>query len=196
MVKHYISVDLIGMELRQLGASEVHINSSKVLYVEFDLKDNLCISYFINIRDEGKIYIQRIEPYPIRNYGFETVDNVLGFIRRDVNLFANASKSSNFNLFLKIIDTNYFVRKELEELFLMNNVPHGLLENLLEDASQILEKIKNADFSSLESDLYNISEQYVNLLDDATITFEEYNIDKFPTAKNLTKCVSELKEKK
>ncbi len=192
MAKHIISVDLLGMELRQLGASKVQINSSKVLYVQFDIKDNLCISYFFNIRDEGKIYIQRIEPYPIRNYGFETVENILSFVRRDVELFANASKSSNFPLFLKIIDTNYYVRKELEQLFLMRNVPHGLLEELLEDDLRILEKIKGAEFSALEESLSDISEDYVGILDGASIiSTADYNIDEFATSQYLEGALSE-----
>lgn len=136
MAKYSISADLLSLELRQMGASKVNIHSSQNLLIQFDITDELSLSYFCNIRDEGKIFIQRIEPYPIRNYSFESVANILSFIRNDVELFANAVKSSNFSLFLDIINNNYFIRKDLEQLFLLNNVPHGLLEELLEDGKK------------------------------------------------------------
>lgn len=185
MVKHYISTDVLGMQLRQMGASSVHINSSKIIFVEFDINENLRISYFCNIRDEGKIYIQRIEPYPIRNYGFENVENILEFIENDVKLFANASKSSNFPLFLEIINTNYFARKEMEKLFLLNNVPHGLLEDLLESAQNMLREIISAEHKGLDEDEVDLSEEYTDILEEAAVITVEHGIDGFGSTNNI-----------
>lgn len=177
MVKHYLSADLLGMTLRQLGASKVQINSSKILFVEFAIGQDLNVSYFCNIKDESKIYIQRIEPYPIRNYGFESVDNILKFIENDVKLFENASHSSNFPLFLKLIDTNYLVRKEIERLFLTNNVPQGLLADLLKDASKLMDKLKTAEIDSLGDDICNLSDGYHDIIALAKEIEPEYDID-------------------
>lgn len=149
MIKSSISADMLGLSLRQMGAN-IQVNSSRILFVEFKINENLTVSYFCNIKDEEQVYIQRIEPYPVRNFRFEKVDNILKFIKNDVTLFANASQSSNFPLFLEIIDTNYYVRKEIEHLFLLKNVPHGLMEDLLAENKAILEKIKNSEISDLE----------------------------------------------
>ena len=143
MIKSSISADMLGLSLRQMGAN-IQVNSSKILFVEFKISEKLTVSYFCNIRDEDQVYLQRIEPYPVRNFRFEEVENILKFIKNDVTLFANASQSSNFPLFLDIIDANYYVRKEIEHLFLLKNVPHGLLEDLLKKNNDILEQIKNS----------------------------------------------------
>ena len=149
MAKSNISADMLHLGLKQLGATKVKMNSSKVSVVKFEINPELTVSYFCHIKDEEKIYLQRIEPYPVRNYKFETVDNILSFIRKDVEQFENASKSSNFKKFLEIIDTNFAVRRELEALFLLHNVPCESIDKILEAERATLANITNTEHITL-----------------------------------------------
>lgn len=152
MARSSVSADMLHLSLKQLGATKIQSSTSRVAVVKFEINPELTVSYFYYIKDEEKIYLQRIEPYPVRNYRFETVENIISFIKKDVEQFENASKSSNFKLFLEIIHTNYEVRRELEELFLLNNVPHEMLEDVLKEEKEVLEQIKNTEHIALKND--------------------------------------------
>ncbi len=150
MARSNISADMLHLSLKQLGG-KVRTASSKVTVVKFEINPTLTVSYFLHIRDEEKIYLQRIEPYPVRNYKFETVDNIVQFIKKDVEQFENASKSSNFELFLEVINTNFEVRKELEALFLLHNVPHLSMEEILKAEKETLSRIASAEHTALKN---------------------------------------------
>ncbi len=152
MAKPSISADMLNLGLKQLGATKVKTHLSRVTVVKFDINPELTVSYFCHIKDEEKLYLQRIEPYPMRNYKFETVDNIVSFIKKDVEQFANASRSSNFKLFLDIIHNNYSIRRDLETLFLLNNVPHQALEHVLSSEQKNLEFINSIEHISLKND--------------------------------------------
>ncbi len=153
MSKSSVSADMLHLNLKQLGATQIQSGTSRVSVFKFEINQELTVSYFCYIKDEEKIYLQRIEPYPVRNYRFETVENIVSFISKDVEQFRNASKSSNFNLFLEIIHTNYEVRRELEELFLLHNVAHDELEEALTKEQAVLDNIKNTEHATLQNAL-------------------------------------------
>ena len=123
------------------------------MVVKFEINANLNVSYFLHVKDEEKIYIQRIEPYPVRNYRFETIDNIISFIQKDVELFRNASNSHNFDLFLDMITKNFEVRKEVEEFFLSNNVPAEVLAEFVKKEAALLDEIVNSDHVKLNADV-------------------------------------------
>lgn len=144
-MRNTVSSDILHLELKQIGATAVKIFSTKSALIVFEINDELTVSYFCTIRNEEKVSLQRIEPYPVKNLQFETIDDIVDFIKRDVKVFENASNSSNFKTFLNIIEKNYQVRKEMEDLFLMNNVPGELLrefEALEDEYLQKLQKIE------------------------------------------------------
>lgn len=153
MARGTISSDMLHLRLKQLGASKVHSNLSRVMVVKFEINEDLNVSYFLHVRDEEKIYIQRIEPYPVRNYRFETIENIISFIKTDVELFRNASNSHNFDMFLEMISKNYEVRKEVEELFLSNNVSPKVLADFIDREATLLNEIINSEHVKLNADI-------------------------------------------
>lgn len=157
-----ISSDMLHLELRQLGAKKIHSNINRVMVVKFEINPDLNVSYFLHIKDEEKIYIQRIEPYPIRNYRFETIENIINFIKKDVELFRNAANSSNFDLFLDMITKNFEVRKEIEDLFLSNNVPHELLEAFVAKENTLLQDILATEHIALGENIEKYDGEEIN----------------------------------
>ena len=156
-----ISSDMLHLRIKQLGASKIHSNISRVMVVKFEINPHLNVSYFLHVKDEEKIYIQRIEPYPVRNYRFETIDNIISFIQKDVELFRNASNSRNFELFLDMITKNFEVRKEVEDLFLSNNVPSERLIDFIKKESGVLDEIIHSEHVKLNADVTTYEGQEV-----------------------------------
>lgn len=136
-----ISNDLIKIAFRQLGAKEIKTTSTKMNVITFEINEKLTVSYLCNAKDEEKIYLQRIEPYPMRHIKFEDVDHIIDFVTADIAKFRNATNSSNFDLFLEIANKIYRVDTGVEHLFLNHNVDTTNLKYINESLGTIIEKI-------------------------------------------------------
>ena len=77
MANDNISWDILNMNLKQLGATNIETTPTKINRVEFKICPILTVSYFFNAKNEDKIFLQRIDPYPIQNMKFEDVDEIL-----------------------------------------------------------------------------------------------------------------------
>ena len=144
-IKNTVSTDMLHLELKQLGAEKIVRFPTKVVVVRFEICEGVYASYFCHVRAEDKVYLQRIDPYPIRNHRFKNIDEIITFIKEDLAMFQNASKSHNFKKYLEIIDKNYQVRSEMEELFLKNNVPGEILDEIDAIENDVLSKIEKID---------------------------------------------------
>ena len=91
-----------------------------------------------------KIYLQRIEPYPIRHIKFESVDHIIEFVKNDVKQFRNATNSSNFDLFLEIANKIYQIDTDVEHFFLNHNVDTEDLEYIDHKLGRVLHKIEHS----------------------------------------------------
>ena len=67
MANDNISWDILHMNLKQLGATNIETTPTKINRVEFKICPILTVSYFFNAKNEDKIFLQRIDPYPIQN---------------------------------------------------------------------------------------------------------------------------------
>lgn len=155
MINNNISLDILLMGCKQMGATDIDSNSTKLHIIKFKISEELTVSYLCNAKDEEKIFLQRVEPYPIRNTQFESVENILKFIKKDVLLFKNAAKSRNFKIFLDIVNKNYLIRRNIEDLFLFHNVDREFLEKVWANVNNMLEKIDQEyeDARELEIDV-------------------------------------------
>lgn len=149
MTSDNISNDLINIAFRQLGATKIKTTPTKMNVIEFEINEELRVSYLCNAKDEAKIYLQRIEPYPIRHIKFESVDHIIDFVKEDIKHFQNAAKSSNFNKYLEIANKIYRLDKDVEHLFLHYNVPSNDLDYIDEKLGHILDKIEETPRETL-----------------------------------------------
>ncbi|MEG0292416.1 MAG: hypothetical protein RR495_06890 [Anaerovoracaceae bacterium] len=142
MVSDNISNDLLNIAFRQLGASKIKTTPTKMNVIEFKINEDLTVSYLCNAKGEAKIYLQRIEPYPIRHIKFEDVDHIIEFVKQDLMNFKNASQSTNFGKFLEIANKIYRLDSDVENLFLFHNVNPEDLDYIDEKLGHILDKIE------------------------------------------------------
>lgn len=125
--------DTIETRLRHLGASSIKKINGILYFIEFDIDDDLKISYTYNINTQNKYFLQRIEPYPLPQGVFDKEYEVVSFIEKDLLKFSNAKKSHNFDLFLSITNGLNDMFVSMEKLFLNYNIDKADLEKLYND---------------------------------------------------------------
>ena len=109
------------MKLIQMGA-DVKIVPGKMVYVTFDIEQNIQLAYVYNLNRKNKFFLERIKPYPMPVREFNTPDAICEIIKIDVEQFRNAIKSHQIR---KFIDINLEFHKLLltfEDLFLYYNI--------------------------------------------------------------------------
>ena len=138
--------DSIELLLRQLGATEIKKVRGLLYFIEFQIDENLQVSYCYNINKKGKYFLQRINPYPISEGVFETEIEVVTFITKDLKKFKNAKNSSNFETFLEITKKVNKMTDRIEYLFLNYNVEKEDMNTLnkeLDDVNLTVDQIKS-----------------------------------------------------
>lgn len=138
-----IEGDLIEVSLRQLGACTVKTIKSNMYFVDFDLGDNMFVSYVFNITSGDKYFLQRTKPYAIVHGKFADEREIVEFITEDLAQFRNAANSSNFKFFIAQADRINHLNELIENLFLNHNVDRQLLEKLSGRIDDIVEEIND-----------------------------------------------------
>lgn len=115
--------DILLARLKQMGAHELTNIASRLYYISFKFEQTVEITYVYNINAKNQYFLQRIAPYPLPKGLFETQEEIIDFIEKDIQKFKNASNSSNFQRFLEINNTLTHVEQNIEHLFLNFNVP-------------------------------------------------------------------------
>ena len=147
--------DTIEARLRYIGATEIKKIHGILYFIEFEIDDNLKVSYTYNINSKNKYYLQRIKPYPIPEGVFDKEYEIVSFIEKDIQKFINAKKSNNFDLFLKITDELNTICFDIEELFLNYNIDKMDLDKLKYELDNILNLFENSRKRSPKIDMIN-----------------------------------------
>jgi len=135
------------MKLIQMGAN-IKVVSSQMVYVSFDITEEIKVSYVYNINKKNKYFLERIKPYPISVKEFETADDICNIIKIDIEQFRNAAKSHNIYDFIKI---NYELHNNIlsfEDLFLYYNIDSKTLKEIKTNIDNIHRAITSAKTSS------------------------------------------------
>jgi len=132
------------MKLVQMGA-DVTVISSQMVYVSFDITEDVKVSYVYNINKKNKYYLERIKPYPIAVKEFETAEDICNIIKIDIEQFINAVNSHNIQDFIRINSDFHDMILTFEDLFLYYNVDASAFEDIkshLEDIKLTVARAK------------------------------------------------------
>jgi hypothetical protein len=135
------------MKLIQMGAN-IKVVSSQMVYVSFDITDEIKVSYVYNINKKNKYFLERIKPYPISVKEFETADDICNIIKIDIEQFRNAAKSHNIYDFIKINYELHNIILSFEDLFLYYNIDSKTLKDIKSNIENIQHAISGAKASS------------------------------------------------
>lgn len=145
--------DTIETRLRFIGATDIRKIHGILYFIEFEIDDNLKVSYTYNINSKNKYFLQRIKPYPIPEGVFEKEYEVVSFIEKDIKKFTNAKKSHNFDLFLRITNELNTICVDVEKLFLNYNIDKMDLDMLKHELDDILNLFESSKRKSPKIDI-------------------------------------------
>lgn len=142
-MKSYVLAEAMEHEMKlvQLGGKVTFINS-KMCYVSFDV-EGIIIEYSYNINSKGKVFLERIKPYPLPINAYEDEEHVIEIIKIDLEQFYAASQSHNMADFITINQQFHNTLKRFEDLFLYYNVPEATMVTIKSDLDRINQEILN-----------------------------------------------------
>ena len=140
MNENTINGDIIGVSLRQLGATSVREIRSMMHIATFDLGDGIEVSYVFNITKGNQYYLQRMRPYALPWGMFADAAQIVRFITSDIEKFRNAVHSSNFKEFVGLAEKTTMLVSQLEAVFLNNNVTPASLPAFGDELGRLMSK--------------------------------------------------------
>lgn len=140
--------ETIEISLRQLGANKVECVQGKLYYVKFKIDESITVSYCYNINSKNQYFLQRISPYPLPEGLFSTQEQIINFIKKDIQKFRNAKNSSNFKLFVELANTIHKTQHEMENLFLHYNVDESSMNELKRELEEMIVTIRKTQSKS------------------------------------------------
>ncbi|MEZ4358026.1 MAG: hypothetical protein R2876_05285 [Eubacteriales bacterium] len=122
-MKKYISTEVseYTIKLQQLGGKVQAINSS-LCYVIFDL-DGFILQYNYNVNRRGNYFLERTKPYRLALQEVSSEADVVKLIKKDLEKFKNALKSSHIEKFISIAKQICSTLNTYEDTFLNYNIP-------------------------------------------------------------------------
>ena len=131
------------MKLIQLGA-DVKVVSSQMVYVSFDINEDVKVSYVYNINKKNRYFLERIRPYPLPVREYDSAEDICNVIRIDIEQFKNASHSKNIHEFIKTSKDFHKILLQLEDLFLYYNIDPVTFKQIKADIDDIYKTISKA----------------------------------------------------
>lgn len=132
---------VIEVLLRQAGADKVFSIHGVLYHIVFEINDDFSVEYVYNINGNNEYFLQRVKPYPIQHGKFDNEQQLVDFIKKDIDKFRQAVCSSNFNKFLEVTAKTEELLEKVESLFLAYNVSREMLADLDKGIDRIYEDI-------------------------------------------------------
>ncbi|MCR1897677.1 hypothetical protein NSA47_01555 [Irregularibacter muris] len=134
-------------DLRELGCTVDEIDNN-IVYVKYYIHPEsnpdtqFKLKYTYHRDNHGGFFIDRIRPYSLPLGRFETEEEIVKFILKDIELFSNAVNSNNFPEFVELGNRIETFKHSFESFFLHKNVETGDLRNISNEILSIIERIE------------------------------------------------------
>jgi len=131
------------MKLIQMGA-DVTVVSSQMVYVSFDITEDVTVSYVYNINKKNKYFLERIRPYPLPVKTYDSAEDICNIIKIDIDQFKQAAHSHNIQEFIKTNKAFHDIILKFKDLFLYYNISPEVFVQLKKDIDDIQQTIDKA----------------------------------------------------
>lgn len=148
MQKNNVNGDVIDIMLSQLGAKEIRNFSSTMHIVNFDLGDDLEVSYVFNITQKDKYFLQRMKPYAMVNGKYASQAEIIEFITDDISKFRKAKEINDADIYLKLAAEMDQIKLRTEHIFLNHDVAVKDFREILDEFNTVLERVELANKKS------------------------------------------------
>ena len=143
----YTVNDIINMMLKQLGAMSLKTVHANITVAKFEIEDYK-MSYMYEAREDGSIYLSRVSPYPLLLGRFFGEQDVIDYIKNDLEKFKRAQSSHKFEDYLKFVNELAKSSRQIEQLFLNNHVDADNMKDLLDDLRKVRQDLAEAEKNS------------------------------------------------
>ena len=140
MIREKFSDDMVNVMLRQLGATSLKTSPAYINIAKFEIAANMKVTYLYEMK-EDEIYLQRVSPYPMMIGKLYNEQQIVDFIKADLQKFKEASCSSNFSAYIGGAKSVQSLIMELENLFMSHNVGKEDLQKINENLEQLHELV-------------------------------------------------------
>ena len=132
------------IKLQQLGA-QVEVIKGIMHFVKVPIEDTV-IKYVYHINNKGDYFLQRRSPYPINFGTYESQEDLINIIERDIAQMKNAKKSKKFDRFVQINKTLSQLAINFEDLYLDYNISSTQTQKFhekIEEINDLINETKN-----------------------------------------------------
>ena len=143
MNRDTVTSDIIGLNLRQLGATDIKVFPSKMHIANFDLGDGLIVSYVFNINRKDKYFLQRMRPYAMVKGKYADQKEIIEFIKDDIARFKKSSKLNDVKMYINLNEKINGIYERMEHIFLHHNVDSELIGRLTNEVEKMAVEIED-----------------------------------------------------
>lgn len=143
MIKETAFSDIINMNLRQMGATEIRSITGRIHRVTFDLGEGKTVTYLYQVTTKGEFFLQRREPYAVTKGIFANEQEVLEYIEEDVLMFRNIIKGNNYDKFLAIGQKLTKMVDSLEDMVFYCDVDEFFMDDIIGRLNSVDQEIQH-----------------------------------------------------
>ncbi len=143
MNRDTVSSDIIGLNLRQLGATDIKVFPSRMHIANFDLGNGLIVSYVFNITRKDKYFLQRMRPYAMVKGMYADQKEIIEFIKDDIARFRKSVQLNDVQMYINLNEKIYGIYERMEHIFLHHNVDAALLKKLTDEVERMAVEIED-----------------------------------------------------
>jgi hypothetical protein len=148
MNRNTVSGDIIGLNLRQLGATSIKVFPSRMHIANFDLGDGFIVSYVFNITRKDKFFLQRMRPYSMVKGMYADQKEIIDFIKDDIERFRKSIRLNDAEKYIALAEKVSNLYDRMDHIFLHHKVDSTVLDRLNKEFDELAEEVENIHSSS------------------------------------------------
>lgn len=121
MISDKITDSIVNSILRQMGAAKIKTMPAHINIVTFMLSSKFAVKYVYEMKENEKIYLERVSPYPYFLGEPQDSNELIKVITDDLKKCRRAFESDNFELFISIAEKAHSAFARLEDILLAND---------------------------------------------------------------------------
>ena len=143
MNRNTVNGDIMGFKLRQLGATDIKAFTSRMHIVNFNLGEELVVTYVFNITKDDKYFLQRMRPYSMVKGMYADQKEIIEFIKDDIERFKKSVELNDVNLYVALNEKINGIYQRMEHIFLHHNINNDILQRMVKNIEKLAVEVED-----------------------------------------------------